>query len=136
MKKYLLLILCTLTLAFSSCKKEVIAPETSNRTILFDILAADWKTTDGGYTYFKDISVPENTKNFNDSGQIIVAMSFEDVNVYEGLPQVFQGLSYRFTTDPGFVTIILTDPNGGLINHAPTFDATAKITLIDSQLIN
>jgi len=136
MKKSILLILCALTLGLSSCKKEIITPESSNRTILVDILAADWQTTDGGYTYFRDISVPQNTKNFNDIGQIIVAMSFENVTVYEGLPQVYQGLSYRFTSDPGFVTIILSDPDGAIVSHAPTFDATAKITLVDAQLIN
>jgi len=137
MKKYLLLILCTITLGLSSCEKEVLVPNSSNRTILVDIFPNDWRTDDNGFTYYKVINVPENTANFNDIGHIAVSMSFEDVDVYEGLPQVYGNVSYRFTTEPGYVTIHLNNPAGNSIRVTqPTFESTAKITLIDSQLIN
>jgi hypothetical protein len=135
MKKNLLLILCTLTLGLSSCKKEVLVAEPSNRTILLDILAKEWKTKDNGLTYYRDISVPENNANFNNRGHIVVAMSFEKIDVFEGLPQVYQGLSYTFTSEPGYVTLYLRRVDGQA-SAQPTFDSTAKITLIDAELID
>ena len=136
MKKYLLLLFCTVAVSLSSCKKETLITEPINRTILFDIFQNEWTTTDGGLTYFKRLSVPENTASFNQSGHIVVAMSFEDVNEYEGLPQVYNGLSYQFVSGQGYVTIIISSPNSGTPINRPNFDATAKVTLIDAVLLN
>lgn len=136
MKRYLLLFLCTITIGMSSCKKETLITEPINRTILFDIFPVDWTTTDGGLTYFKRLNVPQNTPSFNQSGHIVVAMSFEDVNEYEGLPQVYNGLSYQFVSGVGYVTIIISSPNANTPISKPTFESTAKVTLIDADLIN
>jgi hypothetical protein len=136
MKKHLLLLLCIVAVTISSCKKETLITEPTNRTILFDIFQNDWTTTDGGLTYVKRLSVPENTASFNHSGHIVVAMSFEDINEYEGLPQVYNGLSYQFVSGEGYVTIIISSPNRGTPISRPDFDATAKVTLIDAILLN
>jgi len=135
MKRTLLLLLCTITIGLSACKKETIITEPVNRTILFDIFPQDWTPSTDGLSYYRDIQVPENTADFNQSGQIVVAMSFEDVNIYEGLPQVYKGLTYRFTTEPGFVRIILNDPYDAPVSR-PTFESTAKVTLIDGRIID
>jgi len=133
MKKYLLLLLCVTAIGLSSCKKETIAPVT-NRTILVDIFKGDWKLTSDGRSYFKTISVPENDAYFNKSGHIVVAMSFENPNIFEGLPQVYKNIAYTFDAGVGYVNVYFSDPSGATIG-APTFDSTVKITLIDAQLI-
>jgi hypothetical protein len=135
MKKYLLLLLCTVAIGLSSCKKETIL-EPSNRTILVDVFANQWRTDDGGFTYYTNIDVPENDASFNQIGHIVVAMSFENVNEYEGLPQVYNGLSYQFQSGIGYVRLVVSSPNSGTTINAPNFDATAKITLIDALLID
>lgn len=134
-KTVLFLFLCLVTLGISSCEKEVFVPEQSNRTFLFDIMPADWRTDDGGRTWFREIDVPENDNYFNSTGQIIVSMSFEDVNIYETLPQTFQGLTYRVRSGIGFVSIEVGDPYGDPIS-APNFESTAKVTLLDATPIN
>lgn len=133
MKKYLLLLLCTITVGLSSCKKELIAP--SNRTIIVDIAGKSWITNDGGVTYYTNIQVPENDANFNQRGHIVLAMAFENPDVYEGLPQVYLGISYTFTSQPGSVTIYQNAVSGAVINQ-PVGVSTAKITLIDSEIID
>lgn len=120
-------------MGLASCKKDNIRPE--NKTVLLDIFPNDWTTNDKGVTYFRDINIPALTSDFNNRGQVIVSMSFENVNIYEALPQVFQGLSYRFTTEKDYVRIIISSPNGGTISK-PTFESTAKVTLIDAVNIN
>lgn len=134
MKKYLLLLLVT-TIGLSSCKKEIIDSGQRNRTILVDIPGNNWKTTDGGRNYFTNISVPENTQQFNQSGHIVVAMAFENPDQYEGLPQVYLGISYTFTSQPGSVTIYQNAVDNHILTQ-PSGVSTAKITLIDSDIIN
>lgn len=135
MKKYLLLLLCTAAIGLSSCKKDTLVTEPLNRTILFDIRPNDWVLSGNGLGYYKDVSVPENNVNFNKSGHVVVSMSFEAADVFEGLPQVYQGVTYRYSAEPGFVTLYVGNANGTAVGR-PTGTVTAKITLIDGQLIN
>ena len=138
MKKALLLFFCAATVMLSSCKKEVISPETTNLTILSDIFPNDWKLTPDRLSYVVEISVPENDEFYNQNGSVVVAMSFENLNVYEALPQTYKGFSYRFTYEPGKVKIYLSDPYGQVLvaDDEPTFESTAKISLLDGQLID
>lgn len=135
MRKYLLLFLCTLTIGLSSCKKETLITEPSNRTILIDIRPSDWVLSGNGLGYYKDVVVPENNNSFNKSGHVVASMSFDDPVVFEGLPQVYQGVTYRYSAEPGFVTLYVGNANGTAAGR-PTSTVTAKITLIDGQLID
>ncbi|MBB6500806.1 hypothetical protein [Pedobacter cryoconitis] len=136
MKKYLLLLLSITAIGLSSCKKEVIAPnnQTTNRTILVTVPKANWKVTNDGKSWFTTINVQENDAYFNKNGHIVVAMSIDDPNVYEAIPQTYNKISYNFDSGIGYVNIYFSDPNGIAIG-APTFDSNVKITLIDSYLI-
>lgn len=135
MKRSILLLLFIASIGLVSCKKEVYVPsDTTNLTILSDIFPKDWVRSPDGLSYYTRISVPENDTYYNQNGAIVVAMSFENLDVYEALPQTYKGYSYRFTYQPGYVTIYLNDPYGDPVN-APTFESTAKITLLDSKLI-
>jgi hypothetical protein len=135
MKKYILLLLCTVAISISSCKKETLITEPVNRTILFDIRPNDWVLSGNGLGYYKDVAVPENNDSFNRSGHVVVSMSFDDPLVYEGLPQVYQGVTYRYSAEPGFVTLYVGNANGTAAGR-PSGTVTAKITLIDGQLID
>lgn len=135
MKKYLLLLLSITAIGLSSCKKEVIANnQTTNRTILVNVPKANWKLTSDNKSWFTTITVPENDAYFNKNGHIVVAMSIDDPNVYEALPQTYKGISYTIDSGIGFVNIYFSEPNGAAIG-APTFDSNVKVTLIDSSLI-
>jgi hypothetical protein len=135
MKKYLLLLLCTVTIGLSSCKKEVIVPESSNRTILLDIKSDEWQVSANRLGFYKDISVPENTAYFNNNGHVVVSMAFDNPDVFEGLPQVYQGITYRYSSEPNIVTIYIGNANGTALVTPPGI-VTAKITLIDGILID
>ena len=135
MKKYVLLLLCTITLGLSSCKKEEFVTEPLNRTILVDITPNQWVPSGNGAGFYLDIDVPENNSSFNKSGHVVVSMSFDDPVVFEGLPQVYQGITYRYSAEPGIVTVYVGNANGTAAGR-PTGTVTAKITLIDGQLID
>lgn len=135
MKKFIFLLLCTATLGLVSCKKDTIVNNIVPRTILFDITASNWKTTDGGKTYFTEISVPEINDNFNQSGGVIVSMAFDaNRSIFDGLPNVYQGLSYQFSSEPGYVLIFVDAVNGQAI--PPPGSARVKIVLVDSEIID
>lgn len=136
MKKTILLFLCILTVGLSSCKKEVLVTDPTNRTILVDIPLSNWvRATDGPY-YYTNIDLPENNSNFNQSGHVIVSMSFANPDVYEGLPQVYGGASYTFNSQPGKLTIYINSVNNTTVPNLPLTVTTAKITLIDALLID
>ena len=135
MKKYLLFLLISCA-GLSSCKKEVLIPGSSNRTILADIAANSWVLSSDGLYYSTVINVPENNANFNQAGHILVSMSFENPDVYEGLPQVYAGDSYTFTSKPGSVTIYINDAYNKVRPVPPNGITTAKITLVDAELID
>lgn len=129
------MLLCTVTIGLSSCKKEVIVPETSNRTILLDIKPNDWQVSGDRLGFYKDISVPENTPYFNNNGHVVVSMSFDNADVFEGLPQVYNGVTYRYSAEPNIVTVYVGNANGTAAAR-PIGTVTAKITLIDGILID
>ncbi len=135
MKKFIFLLLCTATLGLVSCKKDTIVNNILPRTILFDIAANSWKTTDGGKTYFTEINVPENDDDFNQSGGVVVSMAFDaNRSIFDGLPNVYQGLSYQFSSEPGYVVIYVDAIEGD--TFPPPAAATAKIVLVDSEIID
>nr|WP_121271124.1 hypothetical protein [Pedobacter schmidteae] len=137
MKKVILLLICTVTLGLVSCKKETITPQIFPRTILYDIPANAWKTTNGGLTYRTTINVGENDENFNQSGGVIVSLAFDaQKRVFDALPNVVDGLSYNYTSEPGYVDVYIEDVNGRVINNPPGGPIRIKIVLVDSEIID
>jgi len=136
MKKFIILLLCTATLGLVSCKKDTIVQNVLPRTILYDIPTNSWKTSDGGRSYFTTINVPENNESFNQSGAVVVSLSFDSQRkVYDALPSVVDGFSYNFTSEPGYVLIFVEDVNRQIINP-PSGTIRAKIVLVDSEIID
>ena len=130
MKKALSLLILSIVLVISACEKtEYVVP---NRTIVTLVNPGDWRSTNGGRSYEASIDMPEIDEYFNENGAAIVFVSFGEVP-YEQIPQVFKGVSYRYSTRPGQIVLSLESATGeGTIN--PPGDAMdVKIILIDSQ---
>lgn len=130
MKKHLTLLLLPLLFLAASCQKNenVVVP---NRTILVDIKPTDWKSEDGGKTFYANIPMPEITPDFNDWSAVLFYLSFED-QVYEQVPQVYNGITYRYTMEPGDIYIDIQSSLGDEVISPPGQVIRAKIILIES----
>ncbi len=125
--KKLLSIICVavITLTAASCKKEtVVAP--GAQTVFAK--ANNWTTTDGGRTYTADVAMPEIGDYFDNKGAVLVYIDAN--NEYEQLPDVYDGITYRFTYTGGHVFIDAQNSDGkGTITVPSTINL--KIVLID-----
>jgi hypothetical protein len=130
MKKILLLLILPILLFVTACQKtEYVIP---NRTILTEVRIDDWKTTDLERTYSASIDMPEIDNFFNENGAALVYVSFGTVG-YEQIPQVFEGVSYRYVTRPGQIIITIENSDGEGRVFPPEVPMDVKIILIDSQ---
>src|SRR5207245_2355141 len=110
--------------------KEYIPPVNQNQTILISLPTEAWATNDYGVTYATSLNVPEITSYFNETGEVLVYISYGN-GVFEQIPEVYGNISYSFTHEPGHVTIYAQDLyREGMM--APD-DATIKIVLVDSN---
>lgn len=137
MKKILTLVCCTILLAATSCTKKYVSPATTNRTIIYDKAASDWKAgsnNDVGNFYSLDISgndLPELDGPFQQFGAVLVYISFDGGKTYEAVPETLGGLSYSFQHSVRNITIFSQSPNGAAVN--PNIAVTIKVVLIDSN---
>ncbi|MBD1387520.1 hypothetical protein IDJ75_19705 [Mucilaginibacter rigui] len=126
--KKLLSILCVavITLTAASCKKEtIVAPGAQT----FFPKATNWTTTDGGFTYSADVSMPEIDSYFDNNGAVLV---YNDLGngEYEALPSVYGGISYRFTYTGGHVYLDAQNSDGNSITPKPP-TLNLKVVLVD-----
>lgn len=131
MKLYLAL-LVPLLLFFSSCQKNEYIDVVENRTIIVNIPASSWRSDNGGRSFFATVDMPEVTNEFNERGGVLVYLTFGN-RTYEQLPQVYKGISYRFTSSPGRIDLELERAEGNLTIEPPAQTITAKIILVESQ---
>lgn len=130
MRKLLSIICCSMILlTVSSCTKQYITP--ANQTILLNLPASSWTSTDGGKTWSAVISTPEIDSYFNDHGGVLVYFSFTN-GVYEQIPETYQGVSYSYTHNKGAIAVYAQASDGVSTITAPDA-ATVKIVLVDSQ---
>ena len=90
----------------------------------------DWSSNDYGVTYSVSLNVPEITNGFNETGEVMVYISYGN-DVYEQIPETYGTTSYSFTHSPGNVSIYAQDLNQRSM-FAPDV-ATVKIVLVDSN---
>ncbi|WP_207424047.1 hypothetical protein [Desertivirga brevis] len=131
MKLYLTLLVPLLFL-FASCQKNQYVDVVENRTIIVNIPASSWSTKNLGKNYFATIDMPEITNEFNERGGVLVYLTFGN-RTYEKLPQVSNGVSYRFTSSPGRIDLELESSDPGTTITPPGQTITAKIILVESQ---
>lgn len=136
MKKYFVLLGITL-LAFTACQKKIIREvhevETSNKAsaAVYEIRSEDWATDDDSLSFSASFNMPELSDAIFDHGAVLVYLSFDD-NIYEALPEVFNGIVYGAIHSPGFVTVDFHALDGYSISP-PTAVVYAKIVLIDAD---
>ena len=137
MKKYLLLILCSLTLGVSSCTKEVIAPDTGlpNQTILKYVQPNQWISTANEQELSVDIPVGEIDRDTFENDDISLMISRGDNDTYEKIPFVVNAQSYSYEVRPGFVTLYIQTSGDSILKPVrPSTVTRIKIVLITSSL--
>src|ERR1700751_774647 len=112
MKRILTIVCCTLVLfSISSCTKQYITPN-PNTSVFATIQPSDWTLYSDGKSYQAPISVPNPSTTFAQNGGIIVAISYGN-DVYEQIPEVYNGTSFSYTYNQGNVTLYAQSPDGG-----------------------
>jgi hypothetical protein len=120
--------LVLLTALLPSCtKKEVVIP---NQTILTDINPNNWQYDNTTKTYYVAIDMPEIDENVNETDGVLVYISSGD-QVYEALPEVYNGYSYTVLHAPGNITIEAQGADGSTVNP-PNYPLHVKIVLVKS----
>lgn len=126
-KIYAPLFLGLLAIFFTSCKKEIVSGN-NNQSVLISVPSSAWKTSDGS-SYRVSLYVPEITSYFNDTGEVLVYLSYND-GTYEQIPEVNDNISYSFSHDTGNVTVYAEELNGRTIT--PPSLTNVKIVLVPS----
>ncbi|WP_298709863.1 hypothetical protein [uncultured Chitinophaga sp.] len=131
MKRFPILLLLLGVVMTSACTKEYNTTEViPNFTVVHTVAVADWTYTQADGTYNAIINMPEiDNVSFENDGVIVAAM-FDRTN-YEALPQVYDGYSYTFFYQPGYVSLSVQGANGGQ-GARPTGPVTFKIVLVPS----
>jgi hypothetical protein len=125
---YFILLLAVGIISFSGCvKKEMVVPST---TITADILPSDWTYSTSTQTYYVQLNMPEINGYANDNYGILVSASFGD-DLYEAIPEVYDGNSYSFTHQVGLLTLEVQGANGATV-APPTKTMHVKIVIIPS----
>jgi len=125
MKKILTLICCIVVVAATSCKKEtIIGP---GATTVFTSTTG-WTFDSGINAYTADIPMPEIDNYYDNHGAVLVYLDY-GTGEYEQLPDVFDGVSYRFTYTKGHVYIDAQNSDGSKLATAPS-NLKVKIVLI------
>lgn len=132
MKKSFIL-LAALLLFFISCKKEVTQVASQAHGIVYTIKPEDWSTDDDSLSFTASFNVPELNNAIYDHGAVIVYLSFGN-NLYEALPEVFDGISYGAIHSQGAVSVDFHAVDGGKV-APPGGDVIAKIVLIAADKI-
>lgn len=135
MKKIPLLLLLGVFM-LGACQKTVTKVEQVDQaySAVYNIQGSDWKLSDDHLRCSTTFDVPELSSAIFDHGAVLVYLSFED-NIYEALPEVYEGIAYRATHSQGAVTVDLRAVDGSAIT-APSGTVYAKIVLIDAQQLS
>ncbi|MFC5284633.1 hypothetical protein [Pedobacter alpinus] len=132
MKKLSILILGMMILGVSGCRKVTEQYFTTpNQTVFYDLNASSWTTNNAGRTYSANLSFFLEDIYRNDFDGILVYVSFGD-NVYEPVPQTYDGIAYGYTVNNQRITLEIQNSDGsGTITPPGTM--RAKVVFIPSQ---
>jgi hypothetical protein len=129
MKKLIAWLILPLMLVIASCeKREYVVP---NRTVIVNLAPGNWISSDEGRTFTAGIDMPEIDSYFNEYGAVLVYASFGS-NVYEQIPEVYDGVAYSFTHRYGQVVIEIQSADGTSPITAPG-GLKVKIVLVESE---
>ncbi|WP_346318900.1 hypothetical protein [Chitinophaga sp. YIM B06452] len=100
MKTFILPFLFLGAVLFSSCTKETNEVVIPNQTIIGSVATNMWVLNTGNNSYQATLDLPELDGQTVELDAIQVYISFGS-NIWEPLPQVFQGVSYLYSYSPG-----------------------------------
>lgn len=129
MKPYIILLLLPMAVLISSCEKNTYV--TPNRTVIVNLGPGNWISSNGGRNYAAAINLPEIDSYVNERGAVLVYASFGS-NVYEQVPEVYNGIAYSFTHRVGQVTMEIQSSDGNTV-ISPPGSMTVKIVLVESD---
>ncbi|MXV14919.1 hypothetical protein [Hufsiella ginkgonis] len=128
MKRSTLLLILPILFLISSCeKREYVTP---NRTIIVNLGSGSWISSNGGKTYTAAIDMPEIDGYFNENGAVLVYASFGS-NIYEQVPEVYNGIAYSFTHRVGQVALEIQASDGKTV-ITPPGSVKIKVVLVES----
>ena len=133
MKKILtLVLLLSVGLLASSCRKEITQIVQPNKTVLFNL--DKWERNSNTGIFYVTYSAPEIDSYFNDNGAVLVYFSRGDNGVYEQIPQTYEGVSYSYTHKAGSIEIDAENADGTPLdpNDVPP-TGLIKVVFVDSQ---
>lgn len=128
MKKLLPALLIPLFLFTGCTKNDVVIP---NITIATDVKSSDWQYSNSTQSYYVSINMPEIDQQANSNDGVLVSFTAGN-DVYEAVPEVYNGYSYTYTHQPGSVTLEVQSSTGATVNP-PAYTIHLKIVLIPSQ---
>ena len=133
MKKILLFALIIGGALFvASCTKQYnqVVP---NQTIIFDLKSSDWGSADGGKNDTVVLKAPQIDKFFNQSGAVLVSLTFDNGATYEPIPYVFDNVNYSYIYTEGAIELFAQSSDGTAVIPIPPA-SSAKVTFVPADL--
>lgn len=133
MKKLLILFAGIVVLTTSSCRKVTENYYTMpNKSIYVERVASEWTSSDAGKTYSTVIPFEDTDNFYHEYDGILVYASFDNGNIYEQIPQTYQGISYSYSTTVNDLVVDLQSANFDVTVNPPN-KVLFKIVLIPSE---
>jgi hypothetical protein len=135
MKKILTILSCAVLFALSSCTKQYVTPGNTNQTVYANIATTDWTLytdNNGSKSYTAPISVNFLSQGFVKSGAVAVAISYDNGNTFEELPETYDNIAYSYTYNAGNVSLYAQSSDGTTAVQ-PNLPIVAKITFISAN---
>lgn len=133
MKQLLILFAGIVLLGTTACRKVTENYYTTpNKTIYVDKFLSDWSTSNSGKTYSTVIPLYDSDGFYNEYDGILIYASFDNGNIYEQIPQTYEGVSYSYSTTVNDIVVDIqrADFNGTV---TPSAKVSFKIVLIPSD---
>lgn len=131
MKKLMILFAGVILIGTSACRKVTENYYTTPNKTIYDIIQEEeWRTDDGGETYYFSIPMPEINQAAYDLDGTLVYGSFVD-GEDEPIPSVYGGYTYTYVVKVGQIIIKVQSTQLGVIPSPPTLPI--KVVLIASE---
>jgi hypothetical protein len=133
MKQLIILFAGVILLGTTACRKVTENYYTTpNKTIYVERIASQWTSSDAGKTYSTVIPFEDSDGFYHEYDGILVYASFDNGNIYEQIPQTYQGISYSYSTTINDAVVDLQSANFD-VTVTPPNKVLFKIVLIPSE---
>lgn len=131
MKQLIILFAGVILLGTTACRKVTENYYTTPNKTIYDVIQEDeWRTDDGGKTFYFSVPMPEINQAAYDLDGTLVYGTFVD-GEDEPIPSVYGGLTYTYVVKVGAIIIKVQSTELGVINRPPGLPV--KVVLIASE---